>query len=109
MFLAKNYIPKLFQQFLFIWPILCLAVNIPLYSQGLPKIDLPAQAAPPLPQTPARSITAAEIGPNTNLVLLLDQIRTLTNDGQLQEAQNSLFCFGKFEPKRAKRILLTAD
>ncbi|MAE53429.1 MAG: hypothetical protein CMI20_04905, partial [Opitutae bacterium] len=87
MFLAKNYIPKLFQQFLFIWPILYLAVNIQLYSQGLPKIDLPAQAAPPLPQTPARSITAAEIGPNTNLVLLLDQIRTLTNDGQLQEAQ----------------------
>ncbi|MEK9772950.1 MAG: hypothetical protein VW576_05240 [Opitutae bacterium] len=53
----------------------------------MPKIDLPTQTAPPLLQVPERSITASEIGPNTNLVLLLDQIRSLSQDGQLQEAQ----------------------
>ena len=59
----------------------------PLFSQGLPKIDLPTQTAPPALQAPNIPITATEIGPNTNLVLLLDQIRALTANGQLQDAQ----------------------
>ena len=33
------------------------------------------------------SIKASDLGPNTNLVILLDQIRTLTQDGRLLEAQ----------------------
>ena len=50
-------------------------------------IDLPEQAPPPLLQKGLPSIKASDLGPNTNLVILLDQIRTLTQDGRLLEAQ----------------------
>lgn len=87
MFLARKFsvMPK--HICLYLLATLFAFASKALFSQGLPKIDLPAQTAPPTLQTSSIPITAAEIGPNTNLVLLLDQIRTLTANGQLQEAQ----------------------
>ena len=55
--------------------------------KACPKIDLPKQAKPPILQASVEPIIPSEIGPNTNLVLLLDQIRTLTKDGKLRDAQ----------------------
>jgi general secretion pathway protein D len=58
-----------------------------LHSQGLPRIDLPEQAPPPRIETPQTLLTASNIGPNTNLVILLDKIRNLSSEGRLVEAQ----------------------
>jgi len=58
-----------------------------LHSQGLPRIDLPEQAPPPSLRTPQTLLSASNIGPNTNLVILLDKIRNLTSEGNLAEAQ----------------------
>jgi len=58
-----------------------------LRSQGLPRIDLPEQSPPPLLQSPQTPLPASNIGPNTNLVILLDKIRTLSSEGRLEEAQ----------------------
>ena len=58
-----------------------------LGAQSLPMIDLPEQAPPPLLRKSLSPIKASDLGPNTNLVILLDQIRTLTQDGRLVEAQ----------------------
>ena len=58
-----------------------------LGAQSLPMIELPEQAPPPLLQKSLTPIKASDLGPNTNLVILLDQIRTLTQDGRLVEAQ----------------------
>ena len=58
-----------------------------LHSQGLPRIDLPEQAPPPRIETPQTLLTASNIGPNTNLVILLDKIRNLSSQGRLAEAQ----------------------
>ena len=58
-----------------------------LHSQGLPRIDLPEQAPPPRIETPQTLLTASNIGPNTNLVILLDKIRNLSSQGRLVEAQ----------------------
>ena len=68
---------------------LFFSVCIPylLGAQSLPMIELPEQAPPPLLQKSLTSIKASDLGPNTNLVILLDQIRTLTQDGRLVEAQ----------------------
>jgi hypothetical protein len=63
----------------------CIAHS--LAGQSLPMIDLPEQAPPPLLQKGISPIKASNLGPNTNLVILLDQIRTLTQDGRLLEAQ----------------------
>ena len=68
---------------------LFFSVCIPylLGAQSLPMIELPEQAPPPLLQKSLTPIKASDLGPNTNLVILLDQIRTLTQDGRLVEAQ----------------------
>jgi general secretion pathway protein D len=58
-----------------------------LHSQGLPRIDLPEQAPPPRIETPQTLLTASNIGPHTNLVILLDKIRNLSGEGRLVEAQ----------------------
>jgi general secretion pathway protein D len=58
-----------------------------LHSQELPRIDLPEQAPPPRLETPQTLLTASNIGPNTNLVILLDKIRNLSSEGRLVEAQ----------------------
>ena len=87
MFLAKKFSVMLQHSCLSVLLTVSILPCSHLFSQGLPKIDLPAQTAAPTLQTPSVPITSAVIGPNTNLVLLLDQIRTLTSDGQLQEAQ----------------------
>jgi general secretion pathway protein D len=86
--------------FLFIKDILIVAVYIftasllafffhapQLHSQELPRIDLPEQSPPPRLETTQTSIPASNIGPNTNLVILLDKIRNLSSDGRLAEAQ----------------------
>ena len=65
----------------------CVCISHSLVAQSLPMIDLPEQAPPPLLQKGLPSIKASNLGPNTNLVILLDQIRTLTQDGRLLEAQ----------------------
>jgi len=64
---------------------ICCAPN--LHSQGLPRIDLPAQDPPPPLKTPQTFLPASNIGPNTNLVILLDKIRNLSSEGRLVEAQ----------------------
>lgn len=87
MFLAKIHHYKLVSNFVLALGFLFITSPIALLSQGLPKIDLPQQEPPPLPQSNVRAIVANDIGPNTNLVLLLDQVRTLSQDGRLQEAQ----------------------
>ena len=65
----------------------CVCISHSLVAQSLPMIDLPDQAPPPLLQKGLPPIKASDLGPNTNLVILLDQIRTLTQDGRLLEAQ----------------------
>jgi len=65
----------------------CVCISHSLVAQSLPMIDLPEQAPPPLLQKGLSPIKASDLGPNTNLVILLDQIRTLTQDGRLLEAQ----------------------
>jgi general secretion pathway protein D len=69
-------------------PLLMLISYAPnLHSQGLPRIDLPEQVPPPRVETPQTLLSASNIGPNTNLVILLDKIRSLSSDGNLAEAQ----------------------
>jgi general secretion pathway protein D len=58
-----------------------------LHSQGLPSIDLPEQTPPPRLGAPKTLLPASNIGPNTNLVILLDKIRSLSSEGRLAEAQ----------------------
>ena len=58
-----------------------------LHSQGLPRIDLPEQVPPPRVEAPQTLLSASNIGPNTNLVILLDKIRSLSSGGNLAEAQ----------------------
>ena len=58
-----------------------------LHSQGLPRIDLPEQSPPPLLESPKTPLPASNIGPNTNLVILLDKIRNLSSEGRLEEAR----------------------
>ena len=58
-----------------------------LQSQGLPRIDLPEQSTPPLLEISQTPLSVSNIGPNTNLVILLNKIRTLSSDGRLEEAQ----------------------
>lgn len=87
MFLAKKFSTKTFSLITTFWIVLKLVISTPSYSQGLPKIDLPKQENPPPVLSTLNSIPTSDIGPNTNLVLLLDQIRTLTKDNRLQDAQ----------------------
>jgi general secretion pathway protein D len=69
-------------------PLLMLISYAPnLHSQGLPRIDLPEQVPPPRVETPQTLLSASNIGPNTNLVILLDKIRNLSSGGRLAEAQ----------------------
>jgi len=87
MFLAKKFSTKTFSLITTFWIVLKVVIATPSYSQGLPKIDLPKQENPPPVLSTLNSIPSSDIGPNTNLVLLLDQIRTLTKDNRLQDAQ----------------------
>ena len=87
MFLAKKFSTKIFSLLTLFWLVFELVVATPSFSQSLPKIDLPKQDAPPVLQVPPKLISASDIGPNTNLVLLLDQIREMTKDNRLQDAQ----------------------
>ena len=69
-------------------PLLVFFLDAPsLQSQGLPRIDLPEQAPPPRLETPQSLLSASNLGPNTNLVILLDKIRNLSSEGRLLEAQ----------------------
>jgi len=58
-----------------------------LTAQSLPTVKLPQQEPPPLIQRQLPPIKASDLGPNTNLVILLDQIRALSQEGRLKEAQ----------------------
>jgi general secretion pathway protein D len=87
MFSYLTFYPIRFPSFSTTFLIAVILFNGSLFSQGLPKIDLPKQAKPPILQASVKPILPSEIGPNTNLVLLLDQIRTLTQDGELGDAQ----------------------
>lgn len=58
-----------------------------LIAQSLPTVKLPQQEPPPLVERQLPSIKASDLGPNTNLVILLDQIRALSQEGRLKEAQ----------------------
>ena len=87
MFPYLPFCPLRFSSFSTTFLIWVILLNESLFSQGLPKIDLPKQASPPIVQASVEPIMPSEIGPNTNLVLLLDQIRTLTKDGSLRDAQ----------------------
>jgi general secretion pathway protein D len=57
------------------------------HAQELPSFDLPEQSPPPPLETAQTLIPASDIGPNTNLVILLDKIRNLSSEGRLTEAQ----------------------
>ena len=58
-----------------------------LHAQGSSSIVLPEQSPPTSIETPKILLPASNIGPNTNLVVLLDKIRTLSSEGRLLEAQ----------------------
>ncbi len=59
-----------------------------LADQQESPFSLPAQEAPPSIRPAASPLLEKDIGPNTNLVVLLDQIRTLAGEGKLKEAQS---------------------
>jgi hypothetical protein len=82
--------PRIFYQELLLpaaYSLISVCIQYSLGGQSLPLIDLPEQVPPPLLQKSLTPIHASDLGPNTNLVVLLDQIRTLTQDGRLVEAQ----------------------
>ena len=85
-FPVPNSSKELAINFAKLWMVfICLPSH--LLSQGLPRIELPEQAPPPALKTPSTLLQASDIGPNTNLVVLLDKIRDLTAKGRLAEAQ----------------------
>jgi hypothetical protein len=82
---------KYISKFAFVAPLALLLAFFSCFqtshAQELPSIDLPEQSPPPLLESPQTLIPASDIGPNTNLVILLDKIRNLSSEGKLVEAQ----------------------
>lgn len=73
-----------------IWPVVFLATSLsPLANllAEIPQLGIPSQNEPPVLEDNLLPLQTSDLGPNTNLVVLLDQIRTLTQSGKLLEAQ----------------------